>query len=159
MRIFCYILPKAVKQNIVSVLSDGPERENTVNEAFVYVFQVNSLNFGYKRANLHKICLGNSDFTCKIVKVAFRVNNLNSFIIEGVKLKWELKFKEKIEPGRSNVIFLVSTDGNFPVWFDIPDQIIVRNRDLLHLALIKSDNLEKGKIIGTYSLNVDSKFL
>ncbi len=159
MRVFSDVLVETVQQTLVTVLSDGPKREYAINKAFVHIFQVDSFDFGYQWAKLHKICLRDSDFTCKIIKVALRINNLDPLVIKGMKLKWELKFKEEIEPGRGDVIFLIPTYGYFPIWLDIPNQILIRNGYFLHLSLLKRYNLEKGKIFGTDSLNVDPKFL
>ena len=76
-----------------------------------------------------------------------------------MKLEWELEFKEEIKPGRGDIVFLIPTNRYFPIWLHIPHQILIRNGYFLHLSLLKGDNLEKGKILRTDSLDVDTELL
>ena len=76
-----------------------------------------------------------------------------------MELKREFQFQEKVKSGWSNIVLLIPAYCYFPIRFHIPDQIVIRNWNLLHLAFFKSDNLEKCKVFGTNSLDIDTKSL
>ena len=76
-----------------------------------------------------------------------------------MKFKRKLQLQKEVKPWSSYIMLLVSTGGYFPVRFDIPYQIIVWYRNFLHLPFLKCNYLEKGEILRTDALNIDSKFL